>query len=419
MSIADLLLDLKLSPTAFNAVARMSDKLLAAGFKELKESEHYHIEGGHNYFIRRNASSILAFRLPPDSEGARLKIVATHTDCPSFKLKPHALLNTGKYAHLNVEVYGGAIYSTWLDRPLSLAGRLVYKDQGQIKTKIFDLKEAFCLIPNVAIHLSNSNNGYKYNPQIDLLPLVSDDPNFDFLQFLAKKSGLAEILNYDLYLYPLVPFYQWQDYFSAFHIDNLECAYIALAAFLKRYDPHNINIYCAFDNEEVGSLTRQGADSDFLANNLLRLCEALNLDYPQTLARSFMVSADNAHGLHPNHPELADPNNTPLLNQGIVIKYNANQSYTSDAYSAAVFKEILAKVQVPWQYYTNRSDIRGGRTLGNIANSHVSLLTVDIGLAQLAMHSAYESAGIKDVNYLFEGLKAFYQDDLALLADSL
>ena len=409
-----LLKDIYKSPTAFQAIDTMSEELEEAGFIRLNENTSYeNLEAGKNYYVTRNGSSILAFKLGKNMTNPRFKIVSSHSDCPSFKLKPNALIKDGKNVKLNTEVYGGAIYSCWLDRPLSLAGRLIAKKDGEFVVKSFDLKEPFCLIPNLAIHMNRDiNNGYKYNPQVDLLPLVNSDQDFDLNKFLAKRANVDEILNFDLYLYPFMEGTKWGDYFSSFHIDNLECGYTSLYAFLAGKDEENINVYCCFDNEEVGSLTKQGAHSDFMSNNLRRIAKALDIDYEAIVARSMMVSADNAHAKHPNVPSKADPTNAPVMNGGIVIKYNANQSYTSDAYSSAIFTEVLKGAKVPFQYFTNRSDARGGSTLGNISNAQVSLTCVDIGLAQLAMHSCYETAGAKDVNYMILGLKAFYDNNL-------
>ena len=409
-----LIKDIYQSPSAFQAIDNMSAKFDEAGFIRLNENTSYdNLEAGKNYYVSRNGSSILAFKLGSKMAKPKFKIVSSHSDCPSFKLKPHAIIKDGKNIKLNTEVYGGAIYSCWLDRPLSLAGRLICKCDGQFRVKTFDLKEPFCLIPNVAIHVNREiNNGYKYNPQVDLLPLVTSDQEFDLNKFLCEKAGVDEVLNFDLYLYPFMEGTKWGDYFSSFHIDNLECGYTSLYAFLDSHDEENINVYCCFDNEEVGSLTKQGAHSDFMANNLKRIAKALDYDYEAMVARSYMVSADNAHAVHPNMQGKADPTNAPVMNGGIVIKYNANQSYTSDAYSASILTEILNSAKVPYQFFTNRSDARGGSTLGNISNAQVSLTCVDIGLAQLAMHSCYETAGAKDVNYMIEGLKAFYNNNL-------
>ena len=407
----DLLAFLDASPSAFNAIKGFEAILSKNGFEKLKESEDYVLKGGKSYYVIRNLSSILAFKVPLDLKESSFKITASHSDCPALKLKPGSLIKENGYVKLNVEKYGGSIDYTWLDRPLSLAGRIIYQKEGRIAYKEYDLQRPFGIIPSLAIHMNHSvNNSFAPNAQIDLLPLVESGDDFDLLKFLSLDVN-EDVIGYDLYLYPLIKAvtYLNEKYFSSFHIDDLECAYLSFKAFVESKDEEAINVFACFDNEEVGSLSYQGADSDFMASNLKRIAKALKIDYYKTKSRSFLVSCDNAHALHPNLPQKSDPINRPKMNEGIVIKYNANQSYTSDAYSIAVFTDILKKADVPYQLFTNRSDERGGSTLGNISNRHLSLPSVDIGLAQLAMHSSYETAGLKDAEYLYNGLKAFYE----------
>lgn len=414
--INEMLKFLDQSPTAFNAIKNFTDELDANGYERLSEKEIFQIEKGHKYYVTRNGSSLIAFNVGERLDNAALKIVASHSDCPGFKVKPNALIKNGKFTRLNVEVYGGPILSTWLDRPLGLAGRIIYRENGLVKTKAVNIDEDFAIIPSVAIHMNReANNGYKNNPQVDMIPLVALGDDFDLINYLKEKTGL-DVVNYDLYLSlrQKAVIYSNKQFFSSNHIDNLECSYTSFKAFLNNFEEDAINICAVFDNEEVGSLTRQGANSDFMYYTIKRVLESLNLDYPSTVARSMLVSADNAHSVHPNHEELSDPVNRPCMNQGIVIKYNANQSYTSDALSSALFTEVLKKHDVPYQYFTNRSDMRGGGTLGNISNSHVSIVSVDIGLPQLAMHSCYETAGVKDFEYMIKGLSAFYQEKIQI-----
>ncbi len=415
--LESLLNYLNASPTAFQAVSNAAKELAEAGYQELDEAEVYHLEKGGKYYITRNGSSIIALNVGKNCDHGSFKIVASHSDCPGFKLKPNAVIKDGKQVKLNTEVYGGALLNPWFDRPLGLAGRLIVKENGKLKIMPYVLDENFCVIPSLAIHMNrDANNGYKINPQVDCLPLVTANQDFDLKKYLEEKAGVEKIVNFDLYLYPREKAFVWAngEYFSANHIDNLECAYTSLLAFKNNFDDNAINVLTIFDNEEVGSLTRQGANSDFLRLTLERTAKALGLDYPSTIARSMMVSADNAHAVHPNHNDKADQTNRPYMNQGIVIKYNANQSYTSDAVSASVFADILESVEVPYQYFTNRSDMRGGSTLGNISNAQVSIVSVDIGLAQLAMHSCIETAGTKDAESMVKGLSAFYKNELVL-----
>ena len=415
--LESLLNYLNASPTAFQAVSNAAKELAEAGYQELDEAEIYHLEKGGKYYITRNGSSIIALNIGKNCEKGPFKIVASHSDCPGFKLKPNAIIKDGKQVKLNTEVYGGALLNPWFDRPLGLAGRLIVKENGKLRIMPYVLEENFCVIPSLAIHMNrDANNGYKINPQVDCLPLVTANQDFDLKAYLQEKAGVEKIVNFDLYLYPRDKAFVWAngEYFSANHIDNLECAYTSLLAFKNNFDDNAVNVLTIFDNEEVGSLTRQGANSDFLRLTLERTAAALGLDYPSTIARSMMVSADNAHAVHPNHNDKADQTNRPYMNEGIVIKYNANQSYTSDAVSSAVFVETLESAGVPYQYFTNRSDMRGGSTLGNISNAQVSIISLDIGLAQLAMHSCVETAGTKDAEAMVKGLSAFYKNPLVL-----
>lgn len=405
------------SPTAFQAIGNATQELDNLGYQALKENQIYHLEKGGKYYVTRNGSSLIAFNIGNHCETGPFKIVASHSDCPSFKLKPNAVIKDGKQVKLNTEVYGGALLNPWFDRPLGLAGRLIIKEKGQLKIMPYVLDEDFCVIPSLAIHMNReANNGYKLNPQVDLLPLVTANQDFDLKDYLKEKAGVEEIVNFDLYLYPREKGFVWSngEYFSANHIDNLECAYTSLQAFENCFDSEAINVLAVFDNEEVGSLTRQGANSDFLKLTLERITKSLNMDYASTIAKSMLISADNAHAVHPNHNDKADQTNRPYMNEGLVIKYNANQSYTSDAVSSAIFVDMLEKHDIPYQYFANRSDMRGGSTLGNISNSEVSIISLDIGLPQLAMHSCIETAGTKDAETMVKALNVFYSSELII-----
>ncbi len=411
------------SPTAFQAVENIRDLLVKEGFEVLQENQPYTVKKGGKYVITRNGTSVLAFKIGTDLSDPSIMMAASHTDCPSFKIKPNGVISSEHYAKLNTEVYGGALYTPWLDRPLSIAGRVIVKEDGKICSKPFNLKKNFCVIPSVAPHMNReANNGYKMNPQIDLLPLVASSKDFSLKKYIATELGIPEeeLLNYDLYLYPRGEgfiFGPEGEYLCSHHLDNLECAYTSLMAFIQGYNEKNINVYASFDNEEVGSLTRQGAASDFLNVNIDRICQALGLNMLDVLGNSMSLSCDNAHASHPNHPENDDPTNHTYMNKGIVIKYNANQSYTSDGLSSAIFASLLEKEKIPYQYFTNRSDKRGGGTLGNISNGQVSVLSVDIGLPQLAMHSPLETAGVQDVDTMIRGITAFYNTHLHLTED--
>ncbi len=406
------------SVSCYHAVEAVEKRLLKADFQPLKERERWKLQRGNAYYVKRNDSSIIAFRIP-EKEMKGFRIIASHSDFPCFKLKTNPELLTEKhYLRLNTENYGGMIYSTWFDRSLSVAGRVVIRGKEEPVCINVNIDKDLCVIPSLAIHMNRDmNKGVEYNPQIDLLPLMGDEEGKGFLlKEIAHQTGTeeTEILGSDLFLYvreqgrlagPS------EELMISPRLDNLECVYGSMEAILAT-DPKEYGAVCAvFNNEEVGSLTRAGAASTFLKDTLMRIGEAFSCSgegYLRLLADSFMISADNAHALHPNHPEKADLTNRPVLNGGIVIKHHGGQKYTTDGYTEAVMKSICMEAGVPFQSYHNRSDIPGGSTLGNLSSAQVAVPAVDIGLPQLAMHSAVETAGSKDIDYLIRALKVFY-----------
>ena len=405
------------SPTAYHAAAPTAEILKEAGYKELFENESWKLKSGRGYFVRRNGSSLIAFRVP-NTEATGFMITASHSDSPCFKIKENPEIADKYYVKLSTEGYGGMIYSSWMDRPLAVAGRVTVKSEKGIEIKLVDFKEPVAIIPNVAIHMNRQvNSGYSFNAAVDMLPLFGGEKD-GFKSALAKLAGASvdDIVTTDLFLYNPQKGYEWGNYVSAPRLDDLQCAFGALTAFVESADSlvenSAIPVYALFDNEEVGSQTKQGAASTFLFDVTARVAAALGNQHPCLVANSFMVSCDNAHACHPNHPEFSDKNHTVYMNEGIVIKYNANQKYTTNAVSAALFKLICAEAKSPVQYYANRADMAGGSTLGNISNTQVSLNTVDIGLAQLAMHSSFETAGKKDTKYLVRALSKFYSKAL-------
>ena len=418
--IKDLLNFLDNSSSSFLAVDSIKKELLENNYEELNDGD-FKIEKGKKYFITRNDSSIIAFNIGKKIKDPSLHICASHTDCPSLKLKPNALISDNDGSRLNVEVYGGPLLLTWFDRPLGLTGRVFIKSKNGIKSVLFNHKEAIGIIPSVAKKKKKEEG--KINPQIDLLPFISSDPKFNLEAFIAKniKCKKEDILSFDLFLTPSEKASLWgekKEYFTSNHIDNLECAYASLKGFINNFNDNNINLYISFDNEEVGSLSRQGADSNFFEMVLNRICDSFDLDYYKLINNGILLSCDNGHGRHPNHKELADQTNAPVLNGGVVIKYNSNQSYTSDGLGIALLKDLMNKKKIPYQIYTNRSDQRGGSTLGNISNAHVSILSIDIGLAQWAMHSINETAGSKDFEYMIKLIKAFYNSHYRINGDT-
>lgn len=420
---------LKKSPTAFHAVENLRQMLLAADFTELPESRRWDVKPGGRYFTTRNGSSILAFRVGTALSESCFTLTASHSDSPCFKIKENAELRVrDKYVQLNTEGYGGMICSTWLDRPLGVAGRVLVRVKTETgeryETRLLDFDRDLVLIPNVAIHMNRKiNDGFTFNKQIDMVPLFGSGKleKGAFKALVAKELGVVveDILGSDLFLYNRMAPTVWgaeNEYVSAGQLDDLECAYGTLQGFLKGKNEKGVQVWCCFDNEEVGSGTKQGADSTMLEDVLRRIANGLGLDdedYRCMISRSFMLSCDNAHAVHPNHPEKTDATNCTYMNEGIVIKSHAGQRYTSDAVSVALFRGVCEKAGVPVQYFANRSDEMGGSTLGNIAMAHVSMNTVDLGLPQLAMHSAYETAGVQDLEYLEAASAAFYSTHFA------
>ncbi len=407
------------SPTCFHAVENMRQELEAAGYQRLSEKCPWKVVMGGNYYVIRNDSALIAFSIPKEGHKG-FHIVAAHSDSPCFKLKELPELCVEEhYLKWNVEKYGGMILSTWLDRPLSAAGRVVVKGADGMVTKLVNINRNTAVIPNVAIHMNRDmNKGIEYNPQTDMPPLIGDvTGKGGYLSLLAKEAGVKEeeILGQDIFLYNRDKCSRLgleEEYICGPRLDDLACAYAGLKALVEEEPGHYITMLAVFDNEEVGSGTKQGADSTFLRDVLSRIRNGLQLteeEYQCMLAESFLISADNAHAVHPNHPEKTDSVNKSWLNEGIVIKYHGSQRYATDAYSAAVMKDICREAGVPFQAYANRYDIAGGSTLGNILMAQVSMNTVDIGLPQLAMHSAFETAGAKDLDWLIRALSVFYK----------
>lgn len=416
---AEHLLDfIEQSPTCFHAVKNMADTLRENGFQALTEDAAWEIKRGGKYFVTRNDSSIIAFAVP-EKTALGYRIIASHSDSPSFKIKENPEMEVDeKYIKLNVEGYGGMLCAPWFDRPLSVAGRIIVKENGRFATKLVNADRDLLMLPSLAIHMNHdANNGSKYNAQTDMLPLYGSIASKNtFMKAIADAAGVEEsdILGHDLFLYNRVKGCIWgagEEFLSASRLDDLQCVFASLQGFLRAGKRNCMAVLCVLDNEEVGSSTKQGAASTFLYDTLMRVNECLHLsyeDYIRSLSQSFMISADNAHAVHPNYKDKSDPINRAYLNEGIVIKYSANQKYCTDAVSAAMFKDLCREANVPYQTFTNRSDMPGGTTLGNISNTRVAMNAVDIGLPQLAMHSPYETAGVKDTWHLVQIAERFF-----------
>lgn len=419
----ELLEFIEQGPSAFHVIDNIKTELEEKGYLELQEGESWSLKAGGKYYVVRNAASLIAWQMP-ETETLNAypgyHITAAHSDSPAFLLKENPELKTEKaYIRLNTEKYGGMILSTWFDRPLSVAGRVVVAQDGELVSHLVNVDRDLLVIPSMAIHMeSKLNQGYEYKVGKDMLPIYADQTGEgSFLEMIAAEAGITEpdcILSQELYLYVRefgrVLGHEGEWILSP-RLDDAQCVFGLLQGMKQAVPRRYINVMAVFHNEEVGSSTRQGADSTFLEDVLLWISEAVGDSfgsYRRKLSQSFLISADNAHALHPNHPEKADAVNRPVLNGGIVLKYHGGQKYTTDAVTAARVKQLCEEAGVPYQIYHNQSDIPGGSTLGNISASHVSVPSADIGLPQLAMHSAVETAGSRDIRYLIELTKHFY-----------
>ena len=410
------------SPTCYHAAANAKAALTAAGAVELRESEQWKLEKGTLYVVERGDSALVAFRVPEGPFHGFL-MAAAHSDSPTFKVRETAeAASAGNTLRLSVEPYGGGVWRGWLDRPLSVAGRVVIRQGDRLVSRLVNIDRDLLVIPGVAIHMDRSvNKGAELNPAVDLLPLLGcgKEPGA-FRKLIAEAAGVREehLLSTELFLYPRTKAVQTGlngEFIVSPRLDDLQCVFGCLEGFLAAKPGGSLPVLAVFNNEEVGSNTRQGADSTFLTDVLERIAHGCGLDseaWKAAVANSFMVSADNAHAIHPAHPEYADKGEFPVLGGGIVIKYNANQRYTTDAVSGAVFQAICQEAGVPVQRYSNRADLPGGSTLGNISTAHLSVPTVDIGLPQLAMHSICETAGAADTDYLVKAMTAYFSRDI-------
>ncbi len=401
------------SPTAYHACDNAKAILLSRGFSELFETEEWGLQSGGKYFVSRGGSSIIAFTVG-SLDDFSYKIVASHTDSPALKVKENPLAKSGAYATLNVEKYGGAILYSFFDRPLKLAGRVIQKEGAALKQKT--VLSPFTLnIPSLAIHQNRGvNEGFSINPQIDLQPLLGYSQEEICMEEIWKKLSCEQAISYDLFLVNAdIPYsFGLQDEFLASpRIDNLTSVLSSLEALTENGEHSGVAVAACLDNEETGSLSPQGADSDFLQNVLHRIAYALRFDdneYYKALANSFLLSVDNAHAVHPNHPEKSDPTNKVLLGGGVVIKSHANKAYATDGVSSAIVKTIFENADVKYQTFFNRSDMPSGSTLGSLSQRHISIPTADIGIAQLAMHSACECFAKTDYLQMITALSAFY-----------
>ncbi len=410
---------IKTSPSAFHAVKTITDILDAEGYTHLTEAEDWKLEKGKGYYVTRNGSSVIAFKMPAQ-EITGFNIAASHSDYPCFKLKDKCEMKGNDFVRMNTEKYGGMICATWLDRPLSVAGRIVVETEDGIESRLVDVDRDLLLIPNVAIHMNRkANDGFVFNPAVDTVPMYScKKEHKEILDIIAEEAGVEKdaILGTDLFVYNRQEGTVWgydDEFVSCRGLDDLQCAFANLKGLLGAETSTAIPVYACFDNEEVGSSTKQGAASTFLFDTLRRMVLDKNAEeFRMLLASSFLLSCDNAHAVHPNHPELSDSNNKVKLNGGVVIKFNAAQKYTTDSVSESIVKLLCKRNDIPYQAYANRSDMAGGSTLGGIATTRVSINSADIGAPQLAMHSSYETAGVEDTAYLTELTRVFFESPI-------
>jgi len=415
------------SPTAFHAVAKVKEDLCKEGFVELKEEEKWNLQKGGKYFVTKNDSALTAFVVGKgEIEENGFKIIGAHTDSPSFRIKPAPeMVVDNTYVRLNTEVYGGPILSTWMDRPLGVAGRVTLRSGNILypETRLVNINKPIMIIPNLAIHMNRDvNTGIELNKQKDTLPLLSMvneelEKNNYLMSAIAKELSveLKQIIDFDLFLYE----YEKgsiiglnNEFISSSRLDDLAMVHAGIKALTRVEAVEATNVMVCFDNEEVGSSTKQGADSNMLADILERITISLGKnreDFLRALSKSFMISADNAHAVHPNSPEKNDPTNKLYMNKGPVIKINANQSYTTDSNSDAVYELVCEKAGVPVQKFVNRSDARGGSTIGPISSTHLNIRSVDMGNPTLAMHSIRELGGVLDHTYATKSFEEFYK----------
>ena len=401
---------------SFTCIDFISKKLIDEGYKELFENEKWSFKSG-KYFVIRNDASIIAFNIGQNYKDS-FNIICAHSDNPGFILKPKNEIYEYNYLKINVAPYGGILNYGWMDRPLSISGRVIYKDKNKYKKKIINLDEPILVIPSEAIHLNDSaNTNLDLNTQIDLIPIISLSKEENIIKKILRKylnfDNSIVICDYDLFLHTKdKPVYIGanKEMILSPRLDDLTCTFATLESFIETNNNNNINIMCIFNSEEIGSLTKEGADSSFLIDILKRICASTSIDVSVSLNNSLVISADNSHAVHPNHPNKSDVNNQGFLNQGILIVREKDS--TTDSISSSIFKEICKKANVPFQDSSSRNDMSTGSTLSGLSIRHVSIDSIDVGIPQLAMHSANEVVGADDAFYLYKAFKKFYDTSI-------
>ena len=394
---------------SFTCVNEIRVLLVCNGYIELCEGDKWDVGVG-KYFVIRNDSSIIAFNIGNNYMDS-FNIICSHGDTPAFLLKPNSEIYEYDYLKLNVTPYGGILNYGWMDRPLGISGRVIYKDGNVYKKKIINLEEPKCVIPSVAIHQNDkANSNLDLNSQVDMTPIISlsDDKNI-IESILSKEVDNKDICDYDLFLYNMdKPMYIGvnKEMILSPRIDDLTCTYANVLGFIESNNDNNINVMCIFNSEEVGSLTMEGADSSFLMDTLKRICASLDVDISTTLYNSYVVCADNSHAVHPNHPKKSDVSNMGYINKGILISRESGTM--TDGMSSSIFKEMCKIANVNYQDYVSRNDVTCGGTLSGLCTRHVSTTSIDVGIPQLAMHSSNEVVGSDDIYDIYKVFKKFY-----------
>jgi len=403
----ELLEFLRTGSTSYTTIKYIKELLIKNGYQELQEANIWKLDNS-KYFVIRNDASLIAFNLQEDLK-EDFKIICTHCDTPSLAIKPNPTFFENGYLKLNVVPYGGILNYGFMDRPLSIAGRIITQNNNTFTKTIIDLKKPLAVIPSIAIHQNaKANTNLDLNTEIDLMPIISLNKNNTLESIIKKELKLKDsITDYDLYLYPTInPQIINNTFILSPRIDNLTCTYAAVKSFINNFS-NSINVLTVFNSEEIGSNTYEGADSNFLIDTLKRICATKNLDISRSLANSFIISADNTHARHPSHDELSDHTNTPKLNDGILIVKEING--TTTGITGAIMKKICENNKIPFKYYTSRNDFATGSTQAGVSLKHLSINSVDIALPMLAMHSSEELIGLKDPYRLYLTFKEFYK----------
>lgn len=407
------------STSSYKTIYYLKEQLLNSGYSEIYEKDKWNISSG-KYFVIRNDASIISFEIPKNYKDV-FHIITTHSDTPSLLLKPSGEYTKSGYLKYNVMPYGGLLNYGWLDHPLSVSGRIIYKDKDVLKKKIIDLKDTLFVIPSVAIHQNDkANSNLDLNMQVDLQPIYGlEENNVDFIKYISNKYNIKNIIDYDLYLYnnskPQVLDIS-NDLLLSPRIDNLTSVYAALESFLESKSS-NIKVFCSFNNEEIGSLTEEGADSNFLIDVLKRICSSISIDISISLYKSIIVSSDNTHAVHPNHDEYTDDTGKVYLGKGVAIIKETTS--TTNALSSSIIKTICNLNNVKYQDSTTKNDLTGGSTLSGISLRHLSALSIDIGAPQLAMHSSTELCSLSDIYELYKLMKSFYESSVVIKNDEI